>query len=415
MNKHIRDIAAEIGSGITPLRSTIRFWNSNDIPWVKTEQLGAYQIFDANEYISRVAVEETNIRIWPANTVTVAMYGEGKTRGSVSMLMNHMATNQACCNIIVNPQEADFRFLYYWIKNNYNQLRALSSGVRKNLNSDDIKGFPFPSIKVTYQTKIAEVLSSLDDVIQNNTSICAELEAMAKTIYDYWFTQFDFPDDKGKPYRSSGGEMVWNEQLKREIPKGWEIGRIEQLGSIVSGGTPATSCADYYCDKGFAWITPNDLSGNEDKMFVSHGERDITQSGIENSSAVLMPRHSVLLSTRAPIGYLAIADNEICTNQGFKSIVPNAGYHEYYIYYLLKRNISAISKQGVGTTFKEVSKETLSNFTLLLPKKHIANNFASRISALCEKRCILEKENQELIKLRDWLLPMLMNGQARVE
>ena len=209
--------------------------------------------------------------------------------------------------------------------------------------------------------------------------------------------------------------MVWNEQLKREIPERWEIGRIGQLGSIVSGGTPTTSCADYYCDKGFAWITPNDLSGNEDKMFVCHGERDITQSGIDNSSAVLMPKHSVLLSTRAPIGYLAIADNELCTNQGFKSIIPDAGYHEYYIYYLLKRNIPAISQQGVGTTFKEVSKETLSNFGLLLPPKHVANEFADAISSLCENRRALEKENQELTELRDWLLPMLMNGQARVE
>ena len=265
------------------------------------------------------------------------------------------------------------------------------------------------------QVKIGDMLYSMEQKIQLNKRICAELEAMAKTLYDYWFTQFDFPNEEGKPYRSSGGEMVWNEQLKQKIPRGWEIGKIGQLGSIVSGGTPTTSCAEYYCDEGIAWITPNDLSGNEDKMFVSHGERDITQSGINNSSAVLMPRHAVLLSTRAPIGYLAIADNEICTNQGFKSIVPDAGYHEYYIYYLLKRNIPAISKQGVGTTFKEVSKETLSNFMLPIPEKHIANSFASSISALCEKRCVLEKESLELMKLRDWLLPMLMNGQARVE
>ena len=209
--------------------------------------------------------------------------------------------------------------------------------------------------------------------------------------------------------------MVWNGQLKRRLPKGWTVGKIGQLGSIVSGGTPTTTCADYYCDNGFAWITPNDLSGNDEKMFVDHGERDVTQAGIDSSSAVLMPKHSVLLSTRAPIGYLAISGNEVCTNQGFKSIIPDAGYHEYYIYYLLKRNIPAISRQGVGTTFKEVSKETLSDFKLLLPPKPIANEFANTVSSLCENRCVLEKENEELTKLRDWLLPMLMNGQARVK
>lgn len=265
------------------------------------------------------------------------------------------------------------------------------------------------------QVKIGDMLYLMEKKIQLNKSICFELESMAKTLYDYWFVQFDFPDENGRPYRASGGEMVWNPQLKREIPKGWEAGTIGQIGSVISGGTPTTTREDYYCNHGIAWITPNDLSKNEDKMFISHGERDITQSGLDNSSAVLMPKHSVLLSTRAPIGYLAISSNEICTNQGFKSIVPNAGYHEYFIYYLIKRNVPAIAQQGVGTTFKEVSKDTLSNFAVPLPPKSLVNNFAEKVTPLCEKRCILEEENHELKRVRDWLLPMLMNGQARVE
>lgn len=265
------------------------------------------------------------------------------------------------------------------------------------------------------QVKIGDMLYLMEQKIQLNKSICFELESMAKTLYDYWFVQFDFPDENGRPYRASGGEMVWNPQLKREIPKGWEAGTIGQIGSVISGGTPTTTREDYYCNHGIAWITPNDLSKNEDKMFISHGERDITQSALDNSSAVLMPKHSVLLSTRAPIGYLAISSNEICTNQGFKSIVPNAGYHEYFIYYLIKRNVPAIAQQGVGTTFKEVSKDTLSNFAVPLPPKSLVNNFAEKVTPLCEKRCILEEENHELKRVRDWLLPMLMNGQARVE
>ena len=415
MSKQIRDIASKIGSGITPLRSDERYWNHKDIPWVKTEQIGEYQIFDSNEYISNTAIAETNIYIWPSNTVSVAMYGEGKTRGNVSMLMFPMTTNQACCNIVVNPLKADYRFLYYWLKNNYEQLRTLSSGVRKNLNADDIKGFPFPNIEVFEQTRIADILTAFDNKIQNNTQICSELESMAKMLYDYWFVQFDFPDENGKPYRTSGGEMVWNDQLKREIPKGWEVGKIQQLGTIISGGTPSTKHEEYYCDCGFAWITPNDLSGNQGKIFVGHGERDVTQDGIDNSSATLMPKGSLLLSTRAPIGYLAIAENELCTNQGFKSIVPDAGYSEYYIYYLLQRNIPALEQQGTGTTFKEVSKDTLSNFSIVLPGKCIANKFADKIKSNCELRKKLEAENRELTKLRDWLLPMLMNGQATVE
>ena len=287
--------------------------------------------------------------------------------------------------------------------------------LRASFNEDIFSSLSLYLPEYKEQVKIGDMLYLMEQKIQLNKSICFELESMAKTLYDYWFVQFDFPDENGRPYRASGGEMVWNPQLKREIPKGWEAGTIGQIGSVISGGTPTTTREDYYCNHGIAWITPNDLSKNEDKMFISHGERDITQSGLDNSSAVLMPKHSVLLSTRAPIGYLAISSNEICTNQGFKSIVPNAGYHEYFIYYLIKRNVPAIAQQGVGTTFKEVSKDTLSNFAVPLPPKSLVNNFAEKVTPLCEKRCILEEENHELKRVRDWLLPMLMNGQARVE
>lgn len=265
------------------------------------------------------------------------------------------------------------------------------------------------------QVKIGDMLYNMERKIRLNQKICSELEAMAKTLYDYWFVQFDFPDGNGNPYRTSGGEMVWDEQLKREIPKGWETGTIGNLGTIVSGGTPNTSFDEYYCTDGYAWITPNDLSGNTDKMFISHGERDVTVEGIENSSAVLMPKHTVLLSTRAPIGYLAISENEVCTNQGFKSIVPDSGYSEFYIYYVLKSNIPAIAQQGVGTTFKEVSKETLSGFKIPLPPIELTERFAAHILPGCTKRKLLENECKELTKLRDWLMPMLMNGQALVE
>ncbi len=289
---------------------------------------------------------------------------------------------------------------------------AKSGSIVSNFNIGDMKDLIIPVI--AGNESIAQISNLLNRKLSTNRLLCSELESMAKTLYDYWFVQFDFPDENGKPYRTSGGEMVWNDQLKREIPKGWGVGKIKQLGSIVSGGTPSTKHEEYYCDCGFAWITPNDLSGNEGKMFIGHGDRDVTQTGVDNSSATLMPKGSVLLSTRAPIGYLAISENELSTNQGFKSIVPDAGYSEYYIYYLLQRNIPALEKQGVGTTFKEISKDTLAEFEVLLPNKTIANMFAENITSACELRAKLEKENRELTRLRDWLLPMLMNGQATV-
>ena len=234
-------------------------------------------------------------------------------------------------------------------------------------------------------------------------------------VYDYWFTQYNYPDEKGDPYLISGGITVWNNILKRQIPVTWSDGIISDYGPIVSGGTPSTIHSEYYTDNGNAWITPNDLSGQESYMFISHGERDITSAGINNSSAVPIPKGTVLLSTRAPIGYLAIADNELCTNQGFKSIIPNRGYSNFYIYYFLKRNMSAIAQLGVGTTFKEVSKDTLASFPAPIIPIDIIERFNDRITQLCELRHKNEIENMKLINLRDWLLPMLMNGQATIE
>lgn len=265
------------------------------------------------------------------------------------------------------------------------------------------------------QEKVAAVVIALNSKIEGNNSICAELEAMAKTLYDYWFTQFDFPNADGKPYRSSDGEMVWDEQLKRKIPKGWRVGCIGDLGTITSGGTPATDNDDYYAQHDIAWITPNDLSGNEHLMFIAHGERDITQAGLENSSAVLMPAGTILFSSRAPIGYIAIAEKDACTNQGFKSIIPNKKYGSFFVYYAVKKNTPVIVQQGVGTTFKEVSRDVLERVCVLLPPADITVSFERHLNASFGKRLTLEHENRELVKLRDWLLPMLMNGQATVK
>ena len=161
------------------------------------------------------------------------MYGEGKTRGSVSILKNVTTTNQACCNIVIDEKKADFEFVYYNLKTQYDNLRNLSSGVRKNLNSNDIKSFEIFLPNLSTQKQIAKVLSDLDAKIEVNNKINADLEAMAKLIYDYWFVQFDFPDANGKPYKSSGGKMVYNEKLKREIPEGWEVKKLSKCSKII--------------------------------------------------------------------------------------------------------------------------------------------------------------------------------------
>ncbi len=400
MNKTIKDISLEIGSGITPLRSNELYWNSPDIPWIKTEQLGQYRIFDSTEYISNFALEDTNIRLWSPHTVSVAMYGEGKTRGNASILMIETTTNQACCNIKVNDALADYRFLYYWLKNNYENLRTLSAGVRNNLNADDIKSFPFPENSLPEQEKIADILSVVDDKIELNSKICSELETMAKTLYGYWFMQFDFPDENGKPYRTSGGEMEWNEQLKREIPKGWEVTNIGKITANFDSRRIPLSQNERNSMKG------------DIPYYGATGVMDYVDRFIFDGQYVLIAEDgSVMDSDGYPI--VQMIWGKAWVNNHAHVLEGHNGYSNELLYFVLK-DIPVI-KIMTGSIQKKINQDNLNNYKIPQIPHKIANRFTSILKPIFSKLRAVEIENSELTKLRDWLLPMLMNGQARVE
>ena len=239
------------------------------------------------------------------------------------------------------------------------------------------------------------------------------LEAMAKQLYDYWFVQFDFPNEEGKPYKSSGGAMVYNERLKREIPIGWEVENLIDFAEIKNGATPSTADeANYGGD--IVWITPKDLSDQQSK-FVYQGERNITKQGFDSCSTSMLPTNSVLMSSRAPIGLVSIAKHEVCTNQGFKSFIPKSISDSIYLYYYIKHHIKQIEQLGTGTTFKEVSRDDLCKFPILtIGAKNIYVQWIELQNGIADKQLALTKEIAALTKQRDELLPLLMNGQASI-
>lgn len=153
------------------------------------------------------------------------------------------------------------------------------------------------------------------------------------------------------------------------------------------------------------------MSNSNDK-YITHGERDISEIGMNNSSARLMPEGTVLLTSRAPIGYLGIAANEVCTNQGFKSIVPNGKFGSEFIYYTVEKMIGYLKSLGTGSTFTEISKAVVAKVKIVIPEELIVKRFEEMVLDICAKRKIIENENKELIALRDFLLPLLMNGQV---
>ena len=317
-------------------------------------------------------------------------------------------TNQACCNIVVDPQKADYRFLYYWLKNNYEQLRSLAAGVRKNLNADDIKGFPFPDFEVGYQSRIADALSAVDDLIENNSKLCESLESMAKTLYDYWFTQFDFPNAEGKPYRTSGGAMEWNEQLKREIPKGWNSCKLKDyVDSITQPTSPGEHLNGMF-------YTPIDEIPKRQMSF--YGGLSYTEA---KSSLQLYEENDILIGAmRVYFHRVCIAAQNGITRSTTMVLRPKDNWQLAFIYEVFNHDqtIQFANRISVGTQQPYVNwEEALDSMEVISPDQQIVKEYCERVNPIINKVKCLAKENYELAKLRDWLLPMLMNGQAVVE
>lgn len=246
----------------------------------------------------------------------------------------------------------------------------------------------------------------------STTTLNRNLEAMARQLYDYWFVQFDFPDENGRPYKSSGGIMVWNEKLKREIPEDWTNCFIDKYARIENGATPSTAIEENYGGS-IRWITPKDLSDQSQK-FTFDGERFITQKGYDSCSTTLLPVGTILMSSRAPIGLLSIAANEVCTNQGFKSFVPKDSSLSGFLYYTIEQNLPFIKQLGSGTTFSEVSKDDLLKLNLLSVPKEIIEIWDAKVSPILSRQNNLLQEIKSLKKQRDELLPLLMNGQVTI-
>ena len=297
--------------------------------------------------------------------------------------------------------ELKSKWLYYWLQSDFAKeyiSSRLAGSTQSYLTLDSLRNFPVVAPDEKTMTRIVDILSSIDSKIEINNRINHNLEEQAQALYKSWFVDFE-------PFK--GGEFADSELGL--IPAGWRVGTLSELGDIVAGGTPPKSKPEYYTNNGIAWLTPKDLSVKCNK-FTARGETDITEDGYKNSSAKLMPRGSVLFSSRAPIGYISIAKGYICTNQGFKSVVPTyAG--TAYIYYWLLENTDAIESQASGSTFKEASGSLMKSFPALVPEKSVLDSFEKELAPILNEQEVLEKEIYHAEQIRNSLLPRLMSGE----
>lgn len=257
--------------------------------------------------------------------------------------------------------------------------------------------------ELAIQKRIVEVISSLDSKFETNYRINTELEAMAKTLYDYWFVQFDFPDANGNPYKSSGGKMVWNEMLKREIPEGWKDGELKDIANITMGQSPP---GESYNDDGEGMIF---FQGCTD-----FGNRFPTVRKFTTEPSRFAKEGDILLSVRAPVGTINIAKEDCCIGRGLAAL--NSKDHCIAYLFGVMINLKQIfDRRNVdGTTFGSITKDDLFSLKVVKPEKAILKRYHEVINPAFEKQNKIELENLQLSELRDWLLPMLMNGQVTV-
>ena len=284
------------------------------------------------------------------------------------------------------------KYLYYFLKNSSTvaELQLLAetrSGTFPQITFSEVANLTIPVPPLAVQEVIVQTMQCLEDKIICNEQINDNLEQQAQSYFQELFVDNADPE--------------------------WAIGTISDLGTVVGGSTPSKAKPEYYTESGIAWITPKDLSINKSK-FVSHGENDITELGLKNSSAAIMPEGTVLFSSRAPIGYIAIATDEVTTNQGFKSVVPKQEIGTPFVYFFLKNTLPVIEGMASGSTFKEVSGSTMKNVPAVIPDAETLAKFSDFCAPIFAQQRILEEQNQSLATLRDNLLPKLMSGEIDV-
>lgn len=284
---------------------------------------------------------------------------------------------------------------YYGFINNY-----IGGSAQPGMNAKVFTKFNIPKLSLVTQQKIASILSAYDRLIENNTRRIRLLEQMAENLYKEWFVRFRFPEHE-------------NVEMVNGLPKGWEVKRISNVCETIGGGTPSTTNSAYWGGD-IKWVTPSDITSKKSLALLKIAGR-ITEEGLKKSSAKLLPPYTILMTSRASIGFFGICPDNVCTNQGFISIIPNKDNVRMYLLYTFKARKEEIISNANGSTFLEISKGRFRKMKLLVPTEDILNMFEKRTMLNFREVLHLEMQNQLLTRQRDLLLPRLMSGKLEVK
>ena len=312
------------------------------------------------------------------------------------------------------PEKLNFDYLYHVLKSNIfkdfiQRNKSLGSTIL-HLYQRDLENFELELPSLEHQNSISRILNAIEEKIANNNKINAELESLAKTIYDYWFLQFEFPNEEGKPYKSSGGKMVWNEKLKREIPEGWNYVLLQEFEkNIITGKTPSTKNKDNFGGN-IPFITIGDIRNN---TFITKTEITLSEQGSKSQENKYIPEGSICVTCIATTGLVGITTKKSQTNQQINSIICQNSFNRFYLLYAIRDFFKFSSGAKSGNTFANMSKRDFENIQLIQPEESILKQFEKKIAPILMSVKNNSVESEKLSSLRDFLLPMLMNGQVQ--
>jgi len=396
-----------------PFGSDIKVENfvNNGVPVLNGSNLTGFKLNEnAFKYVTVEKAKTFKKAIAKRGDIVITHRG---TLGQISFIpdnskFNEYVISQSQFRVALNRKKVDPAFFVYFFHTSEGQKRLLANkchvgvpALAQATTNFKLVEIPLPDLNT--QKLIASVLSSLDSKIELNNRINAELEAMAKTLYDYWFVQFDFPDIEGKPYKSSCGKMDWNDELKREIPEGWNLGELQDIANIKMGQSPP---GESYNDDGEGMIF---YQGCTD-----FGNRFPTVRKYTTQPTRFAKEGDILLSVRAPVGTLNIAKEDCCIGRGLAALNSKDNCIAYLFGVMVNLKQIFDRRNVDGTTFGSITKDDLFTLKVVRPDKNILKQYHNIISPAFEKQNQIAIENQELSSLRDWLLPMLMNGQVKV-
>lgn len=392
------DVCTRVCSGGTPKSTNLSYYGG-EIPWLNTKEIDFNRIYSTEKTITDSGLNNSSAKWIVPNTVTVAMYGA--TAGKSCIVKVPMTTNQACCNLTINDEVADYEFVYYTLKNDYTTLASLANGgAQQNLNAQIIKDYVLQMPSLADQRRIASILSSLDRKIELNNKINADLEEMAQAVFKNWFVDFE-PFKDGKFVDSELGM----------IPEGWKVGCLGDMGAVVCGKTPSKSNSNYYGGD-IPFIKIPDMHGN---VFVENSEDRLTEEGSLSQIKKLIPPYSLMVSCIATVGLVSINTKPSHTNQQINTVIPHNKSALFYLYQHIKNNEEFLKNMGRGgTTTLNVNTKSFSNIRLLIPSEIALEQFHGIVEGLFKKIEQNLHESRTLSTLRDTLLPRLMSGEIEV-